>query len=294
MLLSMTGYGDARQASGEIGYQVEIRAVNNRYLKLNTRLPDGFSGLEPVVEKVVRETISRGTITVTIKRTVGQTGTEFSFDPEVLESYLKQWDQLRESMHQLPVLNAGDLLQLPGVVVEPDESGFDMERAWAQIEPVLREALQKFDAFRKHEGESMSDDLRSQIAKISEQVKTVSERAPLVVTQYRDRILERVRSLLEDTDVELQASDVLREVSQFADRCDINEEIIRLESHLQHFEKFIASEESEGKRLDFLSQEINREVNTIGSKANDVEIAHCVVEMKAAVEKMREVLQNVE
>ena len=294
MLLSMTGYGDARQVSGEIGYHIEIRAVNNRYLKLNTRLPDLFSGLEPAVEKVVRETISRGTITVTIKRTVARGGTDFSFDPEILGSYLKQWDQLRETMHQLPVLNAGDLLQLPGVVAEPDESGLDPEQEWKQVEPVLREALGEFDDFRKHEGESMADDLRSQIAKIAEQVKIVSERSPLVVTQYRDRILERVRNLLEDTDVELQPSDVLREVSQFADRCDINEEIIRLESHMQHFEKFIVSDQSEGKRLDFLSQEINREVNTIGSKANDVEIAHSVVEMKAAVEKMREVLQNVE
>lgn len=294
MLLSMTGYGDARQVCDDTVYHVEVRAVNNRYLKLNTRLPDCFSGLESAVEKVVRETISRGTINVTIKRSVGRSASDFSFAGEILGSYLKQWDDLRESMTQLPVINAGDLLQLPGVVAEPDESNVDVDVEWKQAEPVLREALQKFDSFRHHEGESMAEDLRSQMSQISEQVKLVSERAPLVVTQYRDRILERVKSLLEGTDVELQSSDVIREVSQFADRCDINEEIIRLDSHLKQFEKFIASEQSEGKRLDFLSQELNREVNTIGSKANDVEIAHCVVEMKAAVEKMREVLQNVE
>jgi len=290
----MTGYGDARQVCDDTVYHVEVRAVNNRYLKLNTRLPDCFSGLESAVEKVVRETISRGTINVTIKRSVGRSASDFSFAGEILGSYLKQWDDLRESMTQLPVINAGDLLQLPGVVAEPDESNVDVDVEWKQAEPLLREALQKFDSFRHHEGESMAEDLRSQMSQISEQVKLVSERAPLVVTQYRDRILERVKSLLEGTDVELQSSDVIREVSQFADRCDINEEIIRLDSHLKQFEKFIASEQSEGKRLDFLSQELNREVNTIGSKANDVEIAHCVVEMKAAVEKMREVLQNVE
>jgi len=294
VLLSMTGYGDARQVCDDTVYHVEVRAVNNRYLKLNTRLPDCFSGLESAVEKVVRETISRGTINVTIKRSVGRSASDFSFAGEILGSYLKQWDDLRESMTQLPVINAGDLLQLPGVVAEPDESNVDVDVEWKQAEPLLREALQKFDSFRHHEGESMAEDLRSQMSQISEQVKLVSERAPLVVTQYRDRILERVKSLLEGTDVELQSSDVIREVSQFADRCDINEEIIRLDSHLKQFEKFIASEQSEGKRLDFLSQELNREVNTIGSKANDVEIAHCVVEMKAAVEKMREVLQNVE
>jgi len=290
----MTGYGDARQVCDDTVYHVEVRAVNNRYLKLNTRLPDCFSGLESAVEKVVRETISRGTINVTIKRSVGRSASDFSFAGEILGSYLKQWDDLRDSMTQLPVINAGDLLQLPGVVAEPDESNVDVDVEWKQAEPLLREALQKFDSFRHHEGESMAEDLRSQMSQISEQVKLVSERAPLVVTQYRDRILERVKSLLEGTDVELQSSDVIREVSQFADRCDINEEIIRLDSHLKQFEKFIASEQSEGKRLDFLSQELNREVNTIGSKANDVEIAHCVVEMKAAVEKMREVLQNVE
>ncbi len=294
MLLSMTGYGDARQVCNDTVYHVEVRAVNNRYLKLNVRLPDSFSGLEPAVEKVVRKTISRGTINVTIKRTVGRSAADFSFVGDVLDSYLKQWDDLRESMTQLPVMNAGDLLQLPGVVAEPDESDVNADAEWQQAEPALREALEKFDAFRRHEGESMADDLRSQMALISEQVKLVSERAPQVVVQYRDRILERVKNLLEGADVELQPSDVIREVSQFSDRCDINEEIIRLDSHLKQFEKFITSDQSEGKRLDFLSQELNREVNTIGSKANDVEIAHCVVEMKAAVEKMREVLQNVE
>ncbi len=294
MLLSMTGYGDARQVCDDTVYHVEVRAVNNRYLKLNVRLPDSFSGLEPAVEKVVRETISRGTINVTIKRTVGRSAADFSFVGDNLNSYLKQWDELRESMTQLPVLNAGDLLQLPGVVAEPDESNVNADVEWQQAEPALREALEKFDAFRRHEGDSMADDMRSQMALISEQVKLVSERAPQVVIQYRDRILERVKNLLEGADVELQPSDVIREVSQFSDRCDINEEIIRLDSHLKQFEKFIASDQSEGKRLDFLSQELNREVNTIGSKANDVEIAHCVVEMKAAVEKMREVLQNVE
>jgi uncharacterized protein (TIGR00255 family) len=225
---------------------------------------------------------------------VGRSAADFSFVGDVLDSYLKQWDDLRESMTQLPVMNAGDLLQLPGVVAEPDESDVNADAEWQQAEPALREALEKFDAFRRHEGESMADDLRSQMALISEQVKLVSERAPQVVVQYRDRILERVKNLLEGADVELQPSDVIREVSQFSDRCDINEEIIRLDSHLKQFEKFITSDQSEGKRLDFLSQELNREVNTIGSKANDVEIAHCVVEMKAAVEKMREVLQNVE
>lgn len=290
----MTGYGDARQVVDDVAYHVEVRAVNNRYLKLNSRLPDAFAGLEPAVEKIVRETISRGTIAVTIKRRGVQAGSDIVFQQDVLRAYLEQWDRLRESLTQLPVLAAGDLLQLSGVLAEPEDDTFDSDEEWKRAEPVLREALSKFDAFRHQEGRSMADDLRSQCQKIQEQLKVIAERAPQVVTQYRDRILDRVRNLLEDADVDLQAADVIREVSLFSDRCDINEEIIRLESHLQQFEKFISSEQSEGKRLDFLSQELNREVNTIGSKANDVEIAHCVVEMKSAVEKMREVLQNVE
>jgi len=290
----MTGYGDARQVVDDIAYHVEVRAVNNRYLKLSTRLPEGFSGFEPAVEKIVRETISRGTITVTVKRTIGPAGVGPAFHRETVQAYLEQWDRLRESLTQLPMLAAGDLLQLPGVLSEPDDSGIDSEREWQLLEPVLRDALSKFEAFRRDEGRSMAEDLRVQCRKIHEQLNLVSARSPEVVTQYRDRILERVRNLLEDTDVDLQPADVIREVSLFSDRCDINEEVIRLGSHLQQFENFIAGEHSEGKRLDFLSQELNREVNTIGSKANDVEIAHCVVEMKAAVEKMREVLQNVE
>lgn len=290
----MTGYGDARQVVGDFAYHVEVRGVNNRYLKFNVRLPEVFTGLEPAVEKIVRETISRGTITVTVKRTVSEAATGIAFQQDVLQAYLGQWDRLREALSQLPVLEAGDLLQLPGVLSEPDDAGIDVEQEWQHVEPVLRRALAKFEDFRREEGRSMAEDLRTQCRTIHEQLQLVSARAPGVVTQYRDRILDRVRHLLDDTDVDLQPGDVIREVSLFSDRCDINEEVIRLESHLQQFETFLAGDQSEGKRLDFLSQELNREVNTIGSKANDVEIAHCVVEMKAAVEKMREVLQNVE
>ena len=180
------------------------------------------------------------------------------------------------------------------MIVEREDGKESAEDEWKLVEQSLAAALEKFQKFRESEGLSMTDDLRSQLAVIDAELSKIEQRAPQIVAQCGDRILGRVSDLLKDSGVELQPSDVIREVSVFSDRCDINEEIIRLKSHLGQFGKFIESGRPEGKRLDFLTQEMNREVNTIGSKANDVEIAHFVVEMKGAVEKIREVLQNVE
>jgi uncharacterized protein (TIGR00255 family) len=191
-------------------------------------------------------------------------------------------------------VDLAQLLVVPGVVSDESRRSADVQADGEIIRRLLAEALAKLQTFRIDEGRSMASELAQNAAQVDECLKQVIALAPQVVAEYRAKMLERVRQLLADSGVTLTESDLIREVSIFSDRSDINEEITRLRSHLEQFESFIREPASTGRKLDFLSQEMNREVNTIGSKANNVAIAHSVVEMKAAIEKMREILQNVE
>ena len=165
---------------------------------------------------------------------------------------------------------------------------------WPAVEKCLTEALDHFDDFRQREGESMRQDMERQCEVIETEVKQVAVLAPQVVSEYRDKILERVRRLISDASISVAENDVIREVALFSDRCDINEEITRLRSHTEQFRRMLNGNSSQGRKLEFIGQEMFREINTTGSKANNVTIALSVVEMKAAIERMREVLQNVE
>ena len=273
---------------------MEVRAVNNRYLKVSIKCPDSYAPLEADIEKTVRESISRGTVSVSVR--VDRLGAELQYvlNREVLQSYWRQLNQIAETIHLATPPNVGSLLQLPGVVIEDDRSHRDPEGDWPLVRETLAEAMQKLHGFRAAEGGSMEQELRANARTIAEQLEQVAALAPQVVTEYRDKLYERVRELVESAGVSLERSDLIREVSIFSERCDVNEEIARLRSHLEQFDAFLKQETSSGRKLEFLSQEMFREVNTIGSKANNVTIAHAVVEMKAAVEKMRELLQNVE
>jgi uncharacterized protein (TIGR00255 family) len=290
----MTGFGDARAQTERLTIAVEVRSVNNRYLKIGTRCPDAYSALEGDIEKLVRRSISRGTIAVTLR--VEQHGGEqqFVLNRDVLQHYWRQLSQAAESLHLPGPSSLSDLLELPGVVLERDSALGDPHEEWPQIQAVIEQALVRLGEFRSAEGQSLEADLRTNASVIRERLDRVATLAPQVVVTFRDRVLERVRELLQTTDVSVSPADLLREVSIFSERCDINEEITRLRSHMDQFDVFLREPASLGRKLEFLSQEMFREVNTIGSKSNNVEIAHAVVDMKAAIEKMREVLQNVE
>ena len=190
--------------------------------------------------------------------------------------------------------NLGHLLQLPGVVTQTDLPDELVNSLWPSVEKCLSDSLDHFDDFRQREGESMRKDMERQCQVIETEVKKVAELAPQVVTEYRDKIMERVRRLIDDSSISVSENDVIREVALFSDRCDINEEITRLRSHTEQFLRLLNGSTSQGRKLEFIGQEMFREINTTGSKANNVTIALSVVEMKAAIERMREVLQNVE
>lgn len=289
----MTGYGEARRQTGDFRFVLEVRAVNNRYFKLTCRTPEGFGALESDIEKTVRGFISRGTVTVSLRSEPSSAEARYTIDGELLRAYWRQLHDLAEKLHAPTPSDLGAFLPLPGLVVERGLTT-DVRELWPAISEVLSEALENLQQFRTTEGESMRNELAAQVALIERELASVSEAAPGVVEDYREKITLRLKDILAEHDVQLEPKDVVREVSLFADRCDITEEITRLRSHLEQFSAVMQQDESQGRKLEFLSQEMFREVNTIGSKANNVAIAHSVVEMKAAVEKMREILQNVE
>lgn len=294
MLLGMTGFGSSTAEDDRLSVQAEIRTVNNRYLKISTRYPDFYAKLGSRIEKLLRSNITRGTVNLTLRIDHLSRTSDYLLDEDVVKQYWKQLKQLTADCH-LPLPDQLDcLLSLPGAVIDNDSKAQSPEPDWPLIEQAIQNALKELTEFRKKEGESAQADLQASNQTISEQLNIVKQKAPQVVTSYRDRLHQRLTDLLSDEEVELDPDSLIREVSLFADRCDINEEISRLTCHLEQFDSILQSDTSQGKKLEFLVQEMFREINTIGSKANDVEISHAVIEMKLAVEKIRENVQNVE
>lgn len=286
----MTGFGHSSLQTSLAHVSAELKSVNNRYLKLSLRLPDSLARFEADIERVIRSRIARGAVQGTIRVRFLSGQTDHQLDLQVLHSYQQQLGTV-VSAAEIPL---AALLALPGVVIESEVDDAQLSALWPDLERCLNETLDQFDDFRRREGQSMRDDLSLQCDVIEQQLVSVIELSPTVVIDYRDKLLERVRRLMADLNVTLSETDIIREMAIFADRCDINEEITRLKSHIEQFRRMLAADSSQGRKLEFISQEMFREINTIGSKANSTTIAHCVVEMKAAIERIREVLQNLE
>jgi uncharacterized protein (TIGR00255 family) len=289
----MTGFGNASLQTEGVHVSSEIKSVNNRYLKISVRMPDSVARFEAEIEKLVRSRVTRGSVQLSIRVRFTSGQSEYRIDQDLLRSFQRQ---LAEIPGDAKVNSAtlGELLSLPGVVSQTELPEEFVNSLWPAVEASLKESLDHFEDFRRREGESMRQDLEKQCEVIENEGRQVALLTPQVVTEYRDKILERVRRLIGDASVNISENDVIREVALFADRCDINEEITRLRSHTEQFRRLLNGETSQGRKLEFIGQEMFREINTIGSKANHVTIALSVVEMKAAIERMREVLQNVE
>ena len=290
----MTGFGEGHRSSQELDVSVETRTINNRYLKLSVRAPEGYAAIEPLVEGVVRESIRRGTVQVNLRIRRQPKPDDFSINEVVFRSYKKQLDSLLAEANIGDEVMLGSVLGLPGIVTEAATVGEEVESAWPVVKDALEDALKHLADMRKAEGDAMATDLIENCQAVAAQVDAIEERSPLVVQSYADRLRERLTKLLAEHEVKVETSDIVREVGIFAERSDIAEEIVRLRSHLQQFDKIMKSGDSVGRKLEFVTQEMFRETNTIGSKANDAEIAQHVVEIKAAIERMREMIQNVE
>ena len=299
MLLSMTGHGEARGQSDALHVAIEVRSVNNRYLKLALRAAEPYNLLESEVEKLARRFVRRGTLQVHLHVDRPQAAQQYRLNAAALRGYVEQvgsvWAALPAANRPgLDALLAG-VLALPGVAPEPGADASHLDEDWPLVERVLGEALERLQAMRRDEGARMAQELLLYRTHVADQLELIRGRMPQVVSGYRDRLLERVRGLLTDSGVSVGADDLIREVSVFAERSDIAEEVVRLASHLEQFEQTVRTEtDAPGRKLEFLVQEMGRETNTIGSKASDVAISRHVVEIKATLEKVRELIQNVE
>ena len=295
MLNSMTGFGESTLEKDGLTVNVEIRTVNNRHLKLSCRLPDGYASLEPKIDAVVRRQVRRGSVLLTLQISRHVSSDDFQINEEVLQNYVQQLSKFRDRV--LPgsdEIRIESLLELPGVVDEKRSRTSIIESEWPLIEETLCQAIENLAEMRAEEGKAMAIDLQANRTAIIGELELITKRAPQVVQAYEKRLRERLSQLLAEFDVQSQPQDVVREVGVYAERADISEEIVRLQSHLEQFDSIVSSEESTGRKLEFLIQEMFRETNTIGSKANDSEIARHVVEIKTVIERLREMVQNVE
>ncbi len=287
----MTGQGQGQAKSERFTVSVELRAINSRFLKINFNGADAYGALISELESQIRDQIKRGTVNVHIRTDDHRGAGSYRLNEKVLRGYKQQLDA---TFDELPADALNFLLALPGVVEESDESDNGGEELAAVAKEALGSALATLNGMRGKEGESMATELLEncrEIGKVADQIKT---RAPVVVEAYADRLQDRINQMLAKMDAEIDRKDIVREIGIFSDRCDINEELVRLESHLEQFEQIIGGATSEGRKLDFLTQELLRETNTIGSKSNDAEIAGHVVQIKTMIERIREMVQNVE
>ncbi len=293
-MLSMTGQGSAHVTEEGVSVAAEVRTVNSRYFKLALRTSDGYGPLEPRIEEVVRRYVRRGTVQVDLRVDRESVADDFRLNQTALASYQRQLTEVAQQLKLDASVTLESLLALPGVVDERVARNVDTDAEWPLVERALVQALEGLTKMRTDEGASMAKDMAAQCKSMSEQLDCIAERAPLVTEGYRDRLTERLNKLLAEFDVSVQASDVIREVGLFSERSDISEEVVRLRHHLEQFDEIMGLDESSGRKLEFITQEMFRESNTIGSKANDAEIGRHVIEIKAAIERIREMIQNVE
>jgi uncharacterized protein (TIGR00255 family) len=290
----MTGFGEARKQTGQMSIAIEVRTINSRHFKLNYRASDGYAALEPEVEAATREIIRRGTVQVNLRVDRSSVADDYRINTDVLDNYRRQLEQYAAGNKLNTSLDPQALLTLPGVIIEKSRSDEDPHEDWPTIEPVVKEALAAMSKMRAEEGVALAADLAHNGRRILEHLDGISKRQPEVTQSYQTRLTTRVQQALSELNVTVEPADLLRELALFADRSDISEEIVRLRSHLQQYEAALMLPESSGRKLEFIAQEMGREINTIGSKANDAEISHLVVEIKTALERIREQIQNVE
>jgi uncharacterized protein (TIGR00255 family) len=294
MLLSMTGFGEARRQGNGVSIALEVRAINSRYFKIALRASDGYAALEPQIESAVRQRIKRGTVQINLKVDRPASVDTCRLNAPRLMAYWRQLNDLAVNFNLPKPASLESLLALPDVV---DERASDIDVAehdWPLIDNALAAAMDNLARMRQEEGQAMAADLRLNCRTIADQLSLIAARAPQTVEAYRTRLEERLKKILAEHDIALETADVIREISIFAERSDISEEIVRLRSHLEQFETIMGLEESSGRKLEFVIQEMFRETNTIGSKSSDVDIARCVIEIKTAIERLREMIQNVE
>lgn len=293
MVKSMTGYGRASKTveSGKT-LTVELRSVNHRYFEFSCRLPRSMNLIEDKIKETVHKNVVRGKVEVFITADNSSgTSDEVVLNAELAKMYMKAYNELSAELGIENDIKVSDFAR-NGEIFSLSHAQMNADELFGELEPVLKEAVLGFIDMREKEGKKLKEDILSRCDTIEENVKAIELRSPETVKEYRQRLQDRINELLSDTSVDEQR--LLTETAVFADRIAVDEETVRLKSHLSQVRSLLDSGEPVGRKLDFIVQELNREINTVGSKAQDIEIARIVVDVKSEIEKIREQVQNIE
>ncbi len=294
MIKSMTGYGEAEGEVGGVSYAVEIRAVNHRYLKTIVKLPEAVAFLQEDIEKLLRKDLSRGTINCVLRLKAVSANVLFDIDEDALRVVVEKLSRVGTSVDINGTIDIGGLLSLPGIIrpTLPDKEMVEQIRE--VVLNITQEAIEKLKQMRAAEGSCLEVDLKSHCEAIKEDLGRVHARGAAVMQEYAKKLKKRVDELLAAAKLKLDEETLAREVAILADKSDISEEIARLDSHLQQFAENCQADGQAGRRLDFISQEMLREANTIASKSSDTETTRYVVDIKCRIDRIKEQVQNVE
>ena len=293
MLRSMTGFGAAQAEVQGVSYAVEARSVNNRYFKLTTKLPEMWAAAESEIDKRVRRHIQRGSVVLSVRMRIPEDQAAWRVNTAALRAYLEQLAMVEINADPQMRIDLGSMLSLPGVC-EPPATDELCQTTRDGLMQLVDKALDDLTAMRSREGEALREDLLGQCDVIESNLAAVRQRVPEVVKDYQQRLATRVQDLLDGGRANLDADVLAREVALFAERSDVAEEVQRLAGHVEQFRQSADSTEPAGRKLDFIAQEMLREANTIGSKANDAQIARAVLEIKTAVDRIKEQAANAE
>ena len=292
MLKSMTGFGKGEGDTNLGKLYVEARSINHRYCDINIKLPKRLAPFENRIKETIRSQVSRGRIDVALKLdNLGEEKVQLHVDLHLAEQYYQALQSLREKLQLKDEVSLALLAGSKDLITAKEETG-DIEPYWQEIVPILKRSFQDLDEMKRLEGESIAKDIQQRLKYIAQQLAVIKQQFPSRLEAYQNRLQERLQSLLKG--MEVDPSRFQQEVAFLSERTDITEEIVRTESHLAQFTTLLEGEEPVGRKMEFLLQEIHREVNTVSAKANDAEISQRVVEIKSELEKIREQVQNIE
>ena len=292
MVSSMTGYGRGETVKENISVVVELRSVNHRYFEFSCRVPRGYVFLEDKLKTFCQQRINRGKVDLFLTLDVtASDNVVVEINHSLASGYVNAIKELSETYEINDGFSAVTLARFPDIFTVKSQA-LDEDNVWSVVEEAVSLALDGFTAMRAKEGKKLYDDVKSRVETILEKVAFIEERSPETVKAYREKLETRIREMLADATVD--EGRLLTETAIFADKVAVAEETVRLRSHIKQLMELLESDIAVGRKLDFIVQEMNREANTIGSKAQDIEIAHTVVDIKAEIEKIREQIQNIE
>ncbi len=292
MLKSMTGFGRAAEQINGLEITVEIKAVNHRYFEFSCRLPRVYQFMEEKLKQLCAKSVFRGKVELSVFiEEAAEKSTVVEVNHAYTKAYIEALKELSSTYRLKNDVKVSSLLANPEIF-KTRRTQLEDDFVWESVAPVAQKAIESFIAMRETEGERLLEDISSRAENILNKVSLVEERSPETVKAYREKLEQKIRDLIEDAKVDEQR--LITETAIFADKVAVDEETVRLRSHIKQLDTLLNSDEPVGKKLDFIVQEMNRETNTIGSKAQDVEIAHIVVDIKSEIEKIREQIQNVE